>query len=184
MNVNEHEVIDLDLRVNGFGNTAGLWLLGSADFSSNSVILDKIMASKNIDTPFGMPGKMVVNLYPPMNMQSIPVATVEYSHNNTSLKVDVQQGRLTLSRAFGRRNRNKIVPTISAKTGDFGLSYSRDLSGGGRVTTSWKPNDSIFLRWTDGDWEARIRAPIEGWCRKGDSGVKVSMKRNVGVSFY
>lgn len=142
-----------------------------------------MLASTSIDAPFGIPGKVVVN--PRYDLQNrIPDATVGYAYNNTSLKIDAQQRRVTLSQAFGRRNRNRIIPTFYTKTGDICLSCSRDLSGGGRVTTVWKPDDSIALRWSDGDWDATIRSPLEGWFLKDGSGIKVSMKRNVGVSLY
>lgn len=99
--------------------------------------------------------------------------------------MDVQQRRFTLSQTFGRGNRNTIVPIVSTTTGDVSLSFSRDLSGNGRVTTTFKPDDSVAVQWSDGDWDATIRAPLEGWFWKGGgSGVKVSMKRNVGVSLY
>jgi len=186
MNANEREVIDWDLRANGFRNALGLRLLGCAGLRSNSLALDAhtVLASTSIDAPFGMPGKLVVN--PRYDLQTrIPDATVGYSCKNTSLKMDVQQRRVTLSQTFGRGNRNRIVPTISTTTGDISLSYCRDLSGNGRVTTTFKPDDSVAVQWSDGDWDATIRAPLDGWFDMGDgSGVKLSMKRNVGVSLY
>jgi hypothetical protein len=143
-----------------------------------------VLASTSIDAPFGMPGKLVAN--PRYDLQKkIPDTTVGYSCKNTSLKMDVQQRRFTLSQTFGRGNRNTIVPIVSTTTGDVSLSFSRDLSGNGRVTTTFKPDDSVAVQWSDGDWDATIRAPLEGWFWKGGgSGVKVSMKRNVGVSLY
>lgn len=177
MDANEREVIDLDLRVNGFRNAAGLQVLGSADLHSNSIALDKVLASTTIDTPFG--GSLKLN--PRYDLRSnVPDATIGYSFRNTNFKVDAQQKRFTLAHVFGK---NRVVPTVTASGRDFSVSYSRDLEESGQVTTTWTPDDAIAVQWTDGDWGATIRAPLEGYFYKG-GGIKVSMKRNVGVSLY
>ena len=149
--------------------------------SNQSVAFDTVLASTSVNAPFGMPGKLTVN--PRYDLQKkVPDATVGYSVDKTMLKMDVQKRQFTLSQIFGKKNRNQVVPTISTKTGDVSVSYSRDLVGSGKVTTTYKPDDSIAVKWTDGDWDATLRAPLEGWLPKG--GVKFGLKRNVGVSFF
>mmetsp|Transcript_11667 Transcript_11667/g.27732 ORF Transcript_11667/g.27732 Transcript_11667/m.27732 type:complete len:167 (-) Transcript_11667:107-607(-) len=154
-----------------------------ADLRSNAVAFETISASTLIDEPFGVPGKLVLNPWYDLQ-RDLRDATAGYTYGNTSVKVDVQPRRFTLSHAFGRRNHHRIVPTLSTKTGCFDLSYVRDLAGSGSVTTTWKPDDSIAVRWSEGDWDATIRAPLDGYFRIDGSGVKLSMKRSVGVSLY
>ena len=147
-----------------------------------------------------MPGKFVVN--PRYDLRNnVPDATVGYKCKETSLKMDVQEQRFSLSHLFGRNKRNEIAPTLSIRTGDFSVTYCRDLPltrgflsttvkpvnkdfsviyNRGKATTTFKPNDSIALQWSDGGWDAIICAPLEGYFP--NSGVKFSMKRNIGVS--
>ena len=154
-----------------------------ADLRSNAVAFDTILASTSIVAPFGVPGKLVVNPWYDLR-RGVSDATVGYTYGNTSLKLDVEPRRFTLSHAFGRWNRHRIVPTLSTKTGCYDLSYIRDLAGSGSVTTTWKPDDSIAVRWSEGDWYATIHAPIERYFRVDGSGIKLSIKRSVGVSLY
>eukprot|EP00532_Pseudo-nitzschia_australis_P009456 CAMPEP_0168180838 /NCGR_PEP_ID=MMETSP0139_2-20121125/10806_1 /TAXON_ID=44445 /ORGANISM="Pseudo-nitzschia australis, Strain 10249 10 AB" /LENGTH=281 /DNA_ID=CAMNT_0008101193 /DNA_START=221 /DNA_END=1067 /DNA_ORIENTATION=- len=166
MRANERDVVDLDLRINNsFRNALGLRVLGSADLHSKFLTLDRVMASASIDTPLGMPGSLKVN--PQYDLHSkVTDATAGYSFRNTSFKIEARRRKFTLAHVFGRENRNQIVPTLAATTAknkDFGLSYSRDLSRGSissKVTTTWKPDDSISVQWTDGNLDATVRAPL------------------------
>lgn len=185
MNANEPDAIDLNLRINGFRNNLGLQVLGSADFQTKSLAVDKVMASTSIDKPFGIPGSLKIN--PRYDVQTkVPDATVGYSVSKfTSFKADAQQRRFTLAHTFGKKKRNQIVPTLSTQGKELSISYSRDLqNGSGRVTTTWTPDDSVALKWSDGDWDATIRAPLEGCFKYTGGSVKFSMKRNVGLSLY
>lgn len=162
-----------------------------------------LLGSTRIKPPLGIPGLFALN--PRFNLQSnVPDATVEYSCKDTMLKVDVQDQKFTLSKVFGRKKRNQIVPTLSTKTGELNVEYARGFSGGsslitnvkplekaiglkfsrGKLSTMFTPNDSIQLNWSDGGWDATIRAPLEGYLPKDGSGVKFSMKRNVDVSLF
>jgi hypothetical protein len=147
------------------------------------------LASTSIDAPY-IGGKLKIN--PRYDLRTnIPDATVGYSFRDTSFKVDGQSKKLTIAHIFAENN--KIIPSLTmSKPGpgglgkrilpqDFSLSYCRDLQTGGQVTTTWKPDDSISIRWNDGGWDATIRAPIEGYY-KTNGGIKVSMKQNIDVS--
>ena len=171
-------------------STNFLTILTRSDLHSKSVALDTVMASTSIEEPFGMPGSIKIN--PLYDLQSkVPDATVGYSLRNTSIKLDARQRKFTLSQVFGKERRNQIVPILTAKAKNikdgFNLSYSRHLGRGTNidtVTTIWNPNDSIAVKWTDGNWAATVRAPLEGWFGYNGSGIKFSMKQSVGVSLY
>ena len=161
------------------------------DLKSNTIGVDQILASTSVDAPY-IGGKLKIN--PRYDLRSnVPDATVGYSFRDTSFKVDGQSKKLTMSHIFAKNN--KIIPSLTmSKPGpgglgkgilpqDFSLSYCRDLQTGGQVTTTWKPDDSISIRWNDGGWDATIRAPIEGYY-KTNGGIRVSMKQNVDVSLW
>jgi len=157
-------------------------LFAAKDLRSSSIAVNAALGSTTINRPFGMPG--TISLNPRYDIQGgVPDATIGYSYEKTSLNVDAQSQRLTLSHIFGKDNSNQIVPSLSTKSKDFCVSYSRNLPAG-RVTTTWKPDDSIALQFSDGGWDATIRAPLEGNFLKAGSGFKLSVKRNVGISLF
>jgi hypothetical protein len=165
----QRDTVDLDIQASGFGT--GLTVTGSADIQYPAVTLDKVQLSKTLEAFGGS-----LNLNPSYSVSKrTPDATVGYSYGPTSFKVDAQKKQLTVAHSF---NGNKISPTVSAG-GDFSLSYTRDVADG-KLTTTWTPDDSIKVQWTDGGWDATVVAPLEGYY-KTNSGIKVSMKRNIDV---
>lgn len=72
--------------------------------------------------------------------------------------------------------------TVSTKTGDVGVSSSLDFDEYGKLSASYKPDDSAGVGWTDGDWDASVAAPLEGWGFKAGGGVKLSLKRAFDIS--
>lgn len=144
-----------------------------------------------------MPGKLVIK--PTYDIPNkVPDATIGYSVQKTSLTCNVQAQKFSLSQVFGK---NQIAPTISTKSKDVSLLYSRELPKGkisttlapgkysvtyarGGLSTTLKPNESISVKYLDGEWDATITAPLDGYLPKEGSGIKLSMKRNVGVSLF
>lgn len=169
MDANKRDVVDLDIQASGFGT--GLRVTGSAAIEYPSVNVDKVQLTKSLDALGG-----TLNLNPSYDLNKrAPDAVVGYSYGPTSFKVDAQKKQLTVTHGF---NGNQISPTVSAG-GDFSLSYSRELADG-KLTTTWAPDDSIKVQWTDGAWHATLVAPLEGYYN-ANGGLKVSMKRNIDV---
>lgn len=148
-----------------------LSLLLLQDLESPSLSVSKIQLSKSLDALGG-----TLSLNPSYDLETrAPDATVGYSYGPTSFRVDAQKKQFTVAHSFAN---NVISPTVSA-SGDFSLSYSRELADG-IMTTTWTPDDSIKIQWTDGAWDAVVMAPIEGYYNT-NGGIKVSMKRNIDV---
>mmetsp|Transcript_21278 Transcript_21278/g.43763 ORF Transcript_21278/g.43763 Transcript_21278/m.43763 type:complete len:296 (-) Transcript_21278:70-957(-) len=197
MNANEAEVLNLNVRVNAFDNAAGVQLLGAADLKSKSVGFHTLLGATSVNEPLGMPGKVMVNpKYDLVN--KVPDAMVGYFVKDTSLNCNVRQQKFSLSQVFGK---TKIAPTISTKTKDVSIVVARQLPEGsvsttitpkdfsvtyarGNLATTFKPNDSLEVQWSDGSWDATIVAPLDGYFPEKGNGVKLSMKRNVGVSLF
>lgn len=143
------------------------------DLLSPGVAVDKIQVTKSIDTLGG-----TVSFNPKYDVPSnTPDLTVGYSIGDTDIKVDADQRKLTIAHSFA--GGNKVTPSVTAG-GDFSLSYSRPLLEGGQLTTTWTPDDSIKVSWTDGGWDASLIAPLDGYFQ-ANSGIKVSMKRSVPI---
>jgi len=170
LDANSPEIIDMDLRFNGFGTA--FQLEGQADTKSKNVAFSQAQLVKDIDTLGG-----VLTLNPKYDFGTNKAnARLGYAFQNTYVQIDADKRQLTVAQALS--NRDKITPTINAD-GDFSVAYTRVLEDG-RLTTTWTPNDSIKLEWSDGVWETTISAPIEGYYKRSE-GIKVSMKRTVGL---
>jgi len=170
LDANSPEIVDVDVRFNGFGTA--MQVEGRADANSKSVDLHSAQLVKEVDTFGG-----ILTLNPKYDFGSAKAnARIGYAFQNTYLQVDADKRQLTVAQALS--NRDKITPTVNAD-GDFSVAYTRLLDDG-KLTTTWTPNDSIKLEWSDGVWETTIRAPLEGY-HKVSQGIKVNMKRTVGM---
>jgi hypothetical protein len=144
------------------------------DLTGPYLTVDKVQLSKSLDA---LGGTLMLNPSYSIANQSAD-AVVGYTYGPTSMKVDAQKKQLSVTHSFAQ---NTISPTVSAG-GDFSLSYSRTLDDYGKVTTTWKPDDSIKVQWNYDGWDATVVAPLEGYYNT-NGGVKVSMKRNIDVEF-
>lgn len=99
-----------------------------------------------------------------------------YAVDGTSFQLDGQSKKLTVAHSFN--DRDTIAPTVNL-AGDVSLSYSRNLDRG-RVTTTYTPNDSVKLQWSDGVYETTIKAPLDGYYNV-NQGIKVNMKRSISI---
>ena len=131
--------------------------------------------TKDIDT---LGGHITIN--PKYDLQSSKGDIIlGYALDNTSFQIDAQSRKLTVSHSFA--DHHQVTPSIQAN-GDFSITYSR-LFDSGRISTTYAPNDSVRVQWTDGEWETTIKAPIDGFANI-NHGIKVSMKRNVNLNSY
>jgi len=170
LDANAPEIIDVDLRFNGFGTA--VQLEGRVDANSKTVNFSNAQLVKDVDT-FG--GMLTVN--PKYDFGEAKLdARVGYAYQSTYLQIDADKRQLTVAQALSSRDR--ITPTVNAD-GDFSVAYTRILDDG-KLTTTWTPNDSIKLEWSDGVWETTIRAPLEGY-QKVSKGIKINIKRSGGV---
>jgi len=170
LDANSPEVVDVDLRFNGFGTA--VQLEGSADAKAKTASFSNAQLVKDVDTLGG-----ILTLNPRYDFETSKAnVRVGYTMLNTYVQIDAEKRQVTVAQALS--NRDKITPTVNAD-GDFSVAYTRLLDEG-KLTTTWTPNDSIKLEWSDGVWEATIRAPLDGYSKITD-GVKVNMKRTVGL---
>ena len=151
-----------------------VWLFFS-DANSKTAKVAKVEMSKDIDT---MAGKFSIN--PKYNVQtSSPDVTFGFSLDNTSFQVDAEKRRLTVAHSF--TNQDTISPAVTA-SGDFSLSYTRDLDSG-KLTTTYASNDSIKVMWSDGEVVTTFKAPLEGFYTM-NQGLKVNIRRSLKVPSF
>lgn len=143
------------------------------DINEQTVSVDKVQLTNSFDV---LGGTLSWNPKYDLNTK-VPDVSVGYAVGTTSFKVDAEQKKLTIAHTFGDNN-NKISPTITA-AGDFSLSYSRGVHGG-KLTTTYTPDQSIKVTWNDGGWDATILAPLDGYYNT-NSGIKIYVQRNVDV---
>ena len=106
---------------------------------NNTLGFGKVLGSTGFKAPFGMPGKFA--LKPSFNIPNkVPDATIAYSHEDTSVTVEAQAQKVSLSQVFGK---NKVAPTFSSKSGEFNLAYARTLDNGS-ISTTINPIDNDY----------------------------------------
>lgn len=102
---------------------------------------------------------------------------VSYSlDTGTSVNIDSGSKRVTIAQFLGERN--VIIPSLSM-AGDFDVSYQRMFNNWGKITTSFRPKESINVQWEGGPWVANVHAPMEGYTKF--HGVDFSFRRQVDV---
>jgi hypothetical protein len=98
---------------------------------------------------------------------------VGYAVGGTSIGVDSASRRVTLAQMVG--DKNVIIPSVGID-GTVDVSVQRHFDGHGRITTAFKPSESINVKWEEGPYVANIYAPIDGF---SIDKIDVSIKRKV-----
>ena len=101
--------------------------------------------------------------------------SVGYVVDNTAIKIDTAGKTLTVAHSFSQGT-DTIAPTVNM-AGDVSLSYTRQLDKG-QIKTTYTPDDSVSVQWSDGVYETTFKAPLSGYY-KTNSGIKINMKRTV-----
>lgn len=140
------------------------------------VDLNKVQVVGNVAA---LGGRLTVK--PRYNLESNAAdLEVGYLKDGNEIIIDPRSKKVTFSKSF--ENGKIITPTVDAN-GDFSLEYSFGLESGGRMTTTWTPDDSVSMIWHEGEWQTTVRAPIQGYFRP-TSGVKVMMKRKLDMEYF
>jgi hypothetical protein len=163
---------DVDLQAVA-GSTA-LQVKGKASTSSKSGKISNLKLAQKLRALGG-----VFTLVPQYNLDTQkPDLRIAYGIVDTTVVIDASLGKqkITLSQRIGDK---KSVTHSITTDGDVELEYSRALANG-ILTTIFRPNDSLDLKWQDGPWQATCSAPLTG-LRKFKDGIKVNVRRSVDV---
>lgn len=99
---------------------------------------------------------------------------------SSSVQVDVntdKAAKLSLTQRVG--DRNVVRPSIT-NDGQLEVSVDTAVEPIGTITTTYKPNHHVNIKWADGPWQANFQIPMEGYYNMQD-GVKISVKTKVDV---
>lgn len=106
---------------------------------------------------------------------------VAYAKDNTqSIQIDVDtnnNAKLSLMQKVA--DGHVLKPSITTK-GQFEMEYETSIDKG-KVSTTYKPNHYVNVKWSDGPWVANFNAPMDGYYNFKE-GVKVSVKTKVDVN--
>jgi hypothetical protein len=142
---------------------------------AKTVSISKAKVTKAIDVPMGG----TLTLTPTYNFGSSKGdITLGYGIDNTAFQLDVEKRKLTVSHSF--LETNQITPSITAD-GAVSLAYSRSLESGGKITTTWTPNDSVKVQWSEGGWDTTVHAPMAGYYNVNSDAIKVTSKRSISM---
>ena len=108
----------------------------------------------------------------------ISVAYGRDSSSNVQVDVDTDGGgKLSLMQRVG--DSHVLRPSIT-KSGQFEMNYDTRLDYG-TVTTTYKPDNYVNVKWSEGPWQANFNAPMDGYYSMKE-GVKISVKTKVDVN--
>lgn len=97
---------------------------------------------------------------------------VKYSYDKTdvTLTASGDAQKITVSQQISDEDR--FSPTVSSK-GDLSLEWEHRLKKDSKVTTTFRPSESLNVKWEDSEWTANVKMPLDGSSFKESSvGVK------------
>ena len=137
---------------------------------TDKVALEKVVMTKDFSA---LGGTLAVS--PKYKVGGDADVSVGYVLDNTAIKIDTAGKKLTVAHSFNE-GVDTIAPTVNV-AGDVSLSYTRQLAKG-QIKTTYTPDDSVSVQWSDGVYETTFKAPLEGYY-KTNAGIKINMKRTV-----
>lgn len=97
-----------------------------------------------------------------------------------SVQLDVNTDKDVRISLMQRLGSNHVIRPSITNSGQFEFDYETRVELG-TITTTYKPNHHINIKFADGPWQANLNAPMEGyWGLEG--GCKVSVKTKVDVN--
>jgi hypothetical protein len=149
-----------------------------ASASSGAFTVDKVKAVQALDTPAGsIVASPSYNLGSKKGDLSLAYAKDDASSIQLDISTD-KDYKVTLTQRLG--DNHVIKPSITSD-GQFAVDY--DVKNDyGTITTTYKPNSHVNVKWSDGPWQANFMAPMGGYYKLND-GVKVSVKTKVDVDY-
>jgi len=107
-----------------------------------------------------------------------PAVTVSYSVSDTSVTVDAERERQKVTVSQRVTPRDIFTPSVTTN-GRVEFEYRRLLPQGS-LGAAFRPDDSVELDWKDGQFQASIKAPMQGYYTFRE-GVKINIRRSVEV---
>jgi len=175
ISVSAPESLDLDFACDTPSDTR-LQMKASAG-KDGSFSVSEVKAVQTVGT---LGGSVIVA--PTYNLDSSKGdLSVAFAKDNiNSIQVDVntdKEAKLSLTQKLGASH--ILRPSITSDR-QFELDYETRVDYG-TITTTYKPNHHVNVKWSDGPWQANFLAPMDGYYNFKD-GVKISVKTKVDVN--
>ena len=187
-------------KVNGFGLTAGAKLSVAApedvdlefqcdtpsdtklavlaSTSGGKVTVNKVKAVQALDTKAGA---IIAAPSYDLGTKKGDLSLAFAKDDASSIQIDVntdKDAKVTLTQRLGA---NHVIKPSLTTDGQFELDYDAKVEYG-TITTTYKPNHHVNVKWSDGPWQANFMAPMSGYYNLND-GVKVSVKTKVDIDY-
>ena len=167
--------VDLDFQCDTPTDTK---LTVQASTNGGEFSVDKVKGIQALDTPVG-----AVIAAPSYDLGTgkgdLSVAFAK--DDASSIQVDTNTDKdvkVTLTHRVGASH---VIKPSYTSDGQFELDYDAKVEYG-IITTTYKPDHHINVKWSDGPWQANFLAPLSGYYNLQD-GVKVSVKTRVDVDY-
>ena len=169
--VDSDDVQALDLDLEASKGPSKLMIKGTARTDDGTFDVKNLKLTQDVEALGGR-----WKLSPSYDLKSrLTGVGIDYSFQGTvfSLSADKRKQKLKILQPLDEKS--SICPTVST-TGDVELEYKRAVLDG-TVTATYKPNDSLKLKWQDGPYVASFKAPLDGYYKT--SGVKFDLRRAI-----
>ncbi|KAL7564046.1 hypothetical protein ACA910_006952 [Epithemia clementina (nom. ined.)] len=165
---------DLDLQASVADSK--IQIEGKADGDDSTLSINKFKLTQGFDAAGGR-----LTLKP---AYSIPARkgdlqlTYSVSDVEVTIDADMNKQKVSVQKALGSAA-GTIKPSINT-VGEFELEYKKPI-GTGLLTSTYKPNKMVDLKYTDGPWEAVLSAPVDD-LRNFDKRVNFKVSRAFDVT--
>ena len=150
---------------------------GSVIGGPSPITVSKMKAVQTIDTPGG-----ALVVAPTYNLDDSKgdVSIAFARDSSSSIQVDVNTDMAAKVSLMQRIGSNNVIKPSITNDGQFELNYDTRVDYG-TITTTYKPNHHVNIKWSDGPWQANFKIPMEGYYNMQD-GVKISVKTKIDVN--
>lgn len=122
-----------------------------------------------------------LKLMPSYNFQSQkPNLRAILALGDSRVSVNAQQRQLALSYPLG--SRQTIHPSFSLIGNKFALTHEQRLDYGGKLLSTYRPNDGIEVAWASGAWQASMGVPMDGFYQVRPDQVYFSMRHQLDTA--
>lgn len=161
---------DVNLGISNDDEGLSITANGSCS-SKNGLTLNTISAKKTLEEDGAN-----IFVSPTYDVQAAEATViVSYEKDGTGVEVEASKDAQTVTLSRRLDDENTISPKINS-VGDFSVAWEHQYDEDGTVTTTFEPQKSISIDWTEKGWKANVSMDL------GDteiSNVNVSLKKEL-----
>lgn len=178
MSLKQPKFIDFDIQCDTPAETKIQALASTTEGFNGGFSVDKVKMVQALDTDIGA---VVIAPTYDMNSRKGDLSLAYANNDSSSIQVDVntdKDAKVTFTKRVG--DTTIFQPSLTT-SGQVELQYDTKVAYG-TLSTTYKPDHHVNVKWSDGAWQANFNAPMSGYYNLNE-GVKVSVKTKVDIDY-